>query len=65
MSNIATKSRITFVKKTLHKKEALFKKVLDPFFSEANMKRLDKSEQQIHDGKIIIKTMEELEAMAQ
>ena len=36
----------------------------DPFFSESNMKALEESEQQYRDGKVVAKTMEELEAMA-
>ena len=36
----------------------------DPFFSESNMKRLEESEQQFLEGKVIVKTMKELEAMA-
>ena len=37
----------------------------DPFFSDSNMKRLQESEQQFRDGKVVVKTMEELEAMAE
>jgi len=37
----------------------------DPFFSDSNMKRLRESEQQFRDGKVVVKTMEELEAMAE
>lgn len=36
----------------------------DPFYSESNMKRLEHSFQQEKEGKVITKTMEELEAMA-
>ena len=36
----------------------------DPFYSESNMKALAESEQQARDGKVIVKTMEELEALA-
>ena len=36
----------------------------DPFYSESNMRALAESEQQARDGKVIVKTMEELEAMA-
>ena len=35
----------------------------DVFYSEANMKQLKKAEQQVKSGKVIVKTMEELEAM--
>ena len=36
----------------------------DPFFSESNMKSLMKSKEQIKKGKVVVKAMEELEAMA-
>lgn len=36
---------------------------LDPFYSESNMTRLHESEQQFHDGKIVVKTLDELERM--
>jgi len=34
----------------------------DPFYSESNMKRLRESLQQLNDGKVVVKTLEELEA---
>lgn len=36
---------------------------VDPFYSETNMAQLSKAEQQIKAGNVVIKTMEELEAM--
>ena len=36
----------------------------DPFYNPVNMAQLRKSEQQIRDGRVVVKTMEELEAMA-
>ncbi|MBR3811193.1 MAG: type II toxin-antitoxin system RelB/DinJ family antitoxin [Agathobacter sp.] len=36
----------------------------DPFYSESNMRRIREAEEQIRQGKVVIKTMEELEAMA-
>ena len=36
---------------------------LDPLYSDSNMKQLNKAEQQIKNGQVIVKTMEELEAM--
>ena len=36
----------------------------DPFYSATNMAQLAKAERQIRDGKVVVKTMEELEAMA-
>jgi DNA-damage-inducible protein J len=35
----------------------------DPFYSEANMRQIEKSMEQIRQGKVVVKTMEELEAM--
>ena len=37
---------------------------IDPFYSETNMARLKESEQQYLEGKVVVKTMDELEAMA-
>lgn len=37
----------------------------DPFYSESNMIELQKSIQEVKEGKVVIKTMEELEAMAE
>lgn len=37
---------------------------LDPFYSESNMRAIDESIEQINQGKVVVKTMEELEAMA-
>ena len=36
----------------------------DPFYSEANLAQLKKAEKQITEGRVVVKTMEELEAMA-
>ena len=36
---------------------------LDPFYSDSNMEQLHKASQQVRNGQIVIKTMEELEAM--
>lgn len=36
----------------------------DPFYSESNMKHLQRSIQQLGEGQVITKTMEELEEMA-
>jgi DNA-damage-inducible protein J len=35
----------------------------DPFYSKENMEHIEKSERQIEEGKVVQKTMEELEAM--
>lgn len=36
---------------------------LDPFYSDSNMEQLHKAGQQVRNGQVVIKTMEELEAM--
>ena len=36
---------------------------LDPFYSDSNMEKLRKAGQKIKNGQVIVKTMEELEAM--
>jgi len=35
----------------------------EPFYSKSNLEALDKSIQQLKEGKVVVKTMEELEAM--
>ena len=35
----------------------------DPFYSEENMRHIRESMKQIEEGKVVVKTMEELEAM--
>lgn len=37
---------------------------VDPFYSETNMVQIAKAKQQVQSGKVVVKTMEELEAMA-
>lgn len=36
---------------------------LEPFYSESNMEYLKEAEQQVKDGQVVVKTIEELEAM--
>lgn len=36
---------------------------LDPFYSNSNVEQLIKANQQLKEGKVVVKTMEELEAM--
>ncbi len=52
-----------FAKKVIREKRIPFDVSIDPFYSESNMKALEKSVQQLKDGKVVIKTIEELEAM--
>ena len=54
-----------FVDYCLREKEMPFERSMtyDEYFNEANMKSIMKSIQQMEEGKVVIKTMEELEAM--
>lgn len=54
-----------YAKKALRERKIPFEIAapLDNFYSESNMRQLQKSLQQINDGKVVVKTMAELEAM--
>lgn len=52
-----------FAKKMTREKRIPFEVSVDPFYSENNLRALDKSIEQYKQGNVIIKTMEELEAM--
>ena len=52
-----------FAKKVIREKRIPFDVSIDPFYSESNMKAIRESIRQLEEGKIIVKTMEELEAM--
>lgn len=51
-------------KKMTREKRIPFEVSMDPFYSESNLAALDHSIQQLKESKVVIKTMEELEAMA-
>ena len=53
-----------FAKKMSREKRIPFEVSVDPFYSDANMARLEHSIKQAEEGKVVVKTMEELEAMA-
>lgn len=53
-----------FAKKVTREKRIPFEVSIDPFYSSENMKAIDESIKQAKQGKVVIKTMEELEAMA-
>lgn len=36
---------------------------VDPFYSDVNIRRIKKAEEQIREGKVVVKTMKELEQM--
>lgn len=52
-----------FAKKVIREKRIPFDVSIDPFYSENNMNALEKSIKQLEEGKVVVKTMEELEAM--
>ncbi|MCI8961495.1 MAG: type II toxin-antitoxin system RelB/DinJ family antitoxin [Clostridia bacterium] len=52
-----------FAKKVIREKRIPFDVSIDPFYSESNMKAIRESIRQLEEGKIVVKTMEELEAM--
>ena len=53
-----------FAKKVIREKRIPFDVSIDPFYSENNMKALSKSIEELEQGKVVVKSMEELEAMA-
>lgn len=55
-----------YTKKALRERRIPFdiEAPMDPFFSDNNMAQLRKSAKQIDEGKVVVKTMEELEEMA-
>ena len=58
--NISTAINI-FVKTVVRENQIPFKITADPFYLESNMKALEESKKQLKEGKVVIKTMEELE----
>ena len=61
--NITTAFTI-FAKKMSREHRIPFEVSVDPFYSVNNLKVIDESIEQLKQGKVIVKTMEELEAMA-
>lgn len=53
-----------FAKKMTREKRIPFDVSVDPFYSERNMQALDESIMQLRQGKVVEKTLEELEEMA-
>lgn len=60
-----TTAFMIFAKKMAREKRIPFEVSADPFFSENNAKALENSFIQLEQGKVISKTIEELEAMEQ
>lgn len=52
-----------FAKKMSREHRIPFDVSIDPFYSESNMMALSESLEQAKNGKVVVKTMEELEAM--
>ena len=52
-----------FAKKVIREKRIPFDVSIDPFYSESNMKALSKSIKELEQGKVVVKSMEELDAM--
>lgn len=53
-----------FAKKVIREKRIPFEVSIDPFYSKSNKKALSKSIKELQEGKVVVKSMEELEAMA-
>ncbi len=53
-----------FAKKVSREHRIPFEVSIDPFYSASNLKSIDESIEQIKQGKVVVKTMEELERMA-
>lgn len=55
-----------YAKKALRERRIPFEIAapVDPFYSETNMAHIEKAARQVAEGKVVVRTMEELEAMA-
>ena len=53
-----------FAKKVSREQRIPFDISVDPFYSERNLAAIDEAAGQINNGKVIVKSLEELEAMA-
>ena len=54
---------IIFAKKVSREQRIPFDVSVDPFYSDRNMAAIDEAAKQIEQGRVIIKTLEELEAL--
>lgn len=52
-----------FARKMCREKRIPFDVSIDPFYSKSNIKAIDNSINQLKEGKVVTKTLEELEAM--
>ena len=53
-----------FAQRVIRDRKIPFEVSADLFYSEKNLKWLEESQREIEEGKVVVKTMEELEAMA-
>ena len=60
--NVTTALNI-FIKKMIREKRIPFDVSIDPFYSESNIKALEESKRELEKGNVVVKTLEELEAM--
>ena len=52
-----------FIKKMTREKRIPFDVSVDPFYSESNIKAIKESIKQLKNGKVVVKTIDELEEM--
>ena len=52
-----------FARKMIRENGIPFDVTADPFYSERNIQAIDESIHQLKEGKVVVKTLEELEAM--
>ena len=60
--NVTTALNI-FIKKMIREKRIPFDVSIDPFYSDSNIIALEESKKELEKGNVVIKTLEELEAM--
>ena len=53
-----------FARKVSREQRIPFDVSVDPFYSDSNMAAIEEAEEQIEKGQVIVKTLEELEALA-
>lgn len=53
-----------FARKMTREKRIPFEVSVDPFYSEKNMRAIEESMEQLRQGRVVVKTLEELEDMA-
>lgn len=59
-----TSAMMIYIKKVSRENKIPFEVSYDPFYSESNMKALQEAKERMEKGHYIVKTMAELEAMA-